>query len=188
MRKVSRGQRFWEKVSSLHNAGEITEVRQVKMKNKKLKDGDYRFIEKLLYDQKTHKTAIAELEAALENVIPSATSSFVTFSRNQKNPKLTEPERIVDKRLHSVKGKYIQGEIKRRRRHQDEIKRRRRHQDAICEAMNSLSDVENQLVHLYYDLEKPARECWWTMGYEKSRWYEIKNEIVCKVARFLGLG
>ena len=150
------------------------------MKRKKLQSGDYRFVEKLLYDQKTNKTAIAELEAALKGMIPSATSLFVTLSHNQhsqKNFELTQPERIADKRLYSVRGKYLQSEIK----------RRRRHQDAICEAMNALSDVETQLVRLYYDLEKSARDCWRTMGYEKSRWYEIKDDVVLKVARFLGL-
>ena len=150
------------------------------MKRKKLQSGDYRFVEKLLYDQKTNKTAIAELEAALKDMIPSATSLFVTLSHNQhsqKNFELTQPERIADKRLYSVRGKYLQSEIK----------RRRRHQDAICEAMNALSDVETQLVRLYYDLEKSARDCWRTMGYEKSRWYEIKDDVVLKVARFLGL-
>ena len=110
-------------------------------------------------------------------MLPSSTSSFVTFDHNQKNPELTEPERIVDKRLYSVRGKYLQ----------EEITRRKRHQKAISEAMQALNDTEAQLVFLYYNLEKTPRDCWRTMGYEKSRWYEIKYEVECKVARFLGL-
>ena len=146
-------------------------------KTDKLPSADYRFVERLLYQQKTHDTAIAELEAELDDMLPSSTSSFVTFGHNQKNPELTEPERIVDKRLYSVRGKYLQ----------EEITRRKRHQKAISEAMQALNDTEAQLVFLYYNLEKTPRDCWRTMGYEKSRWYEIKHEVVCKVARFLGL-
>ncbi|HZK25052.1 MAG TPA: hypothetical protein VFC74_06660 [Oscillospiraceae bacterium] len=144
---------------------------------KKIPRSDYRFVERLLYQQKTHDTVIAELKAELDEMIPSSTSSYVTFDHNKKNPELTQPERIADKRLYSVRGKYLQ----------EEIARRKRHQAAITEAMNALNDTESQLVWLYYHLEKTPRDCWRTMGYEKSRWYEIKNETVCKVARFLGL-
>ena len=143
----------------------------------KIPRSDYAFVEKLLYQQKTHDTAIAELEAELDDMLPSSTSSFVTFDHNQKNPELTEPERTAERRLHSVRGKYLQ----------EEIARRRRHKKAISEAMKALSDTEAQLVFLYYNLEKTPRDCWRTMGYECSRWYEIRTETVLKVARFLGL-
>ena len=146
-------------------------------KPEKIPSSDYRFVEKLLYQQKTHDTAIAELLAELDDMIPSASASFVVFDHNPKNPELTQPERIVDKRLHSVRGKYLQ----------EEIARRRRHQKAISEAMKALNDTENELVWLYYHLEKTPRDCWRTMRYERSRWYEIRAETVCKVARFLGL-
>ena len=146
-------------------------------KPEKIPRNDYGFTERLLYQQKTHDTVIAELQAELDEMLPSSTSSYVTFDHNQKNPELTEPERIVDKRLYSVRGKYLQ----------EEIARRKRHKRAISEAMKALSDTEAQLVFLYYNLEKTPRDCWRTMGYERSRWYEIKSETVCKVARFLGL-
>lgn len=146
-------------------------------KAEKIPHSDFAFIERLLYQQKTHDSVIAELEAQLDDMLTSATSSFVVFDHNQKNPELTGPERITEKRLHSVKGKYLQ----------EEIARRKRHKKAITEAMKALSDIENQLVFLYYHLEKTPRDCWRTMGYERTRWYEIKNETVIKVARFLGL-
>ena len=146
-------------------------------KAEKIPRNDYGFTERLLYQQKTHDTVIAELQAELDDMLPSSTSSYVTFDHNQKNPELTEPERIVDKRLYSVKGKYLQ----------EEIARRKRHQKAISEAMKALSDTEAQLVFLFYNLEKTPRDCWRTMGYERSRWYEIRTETVLKVARFLGL-
>ena len=146
-------------------------------KAEKIPKSDYRFTEKLLYQQKTHDTVIAELTADLADMLPSATASFVAFGHNPKGSELTQPERIADKRLYSVRGKYLH----------EEIARRRRHQRAVSEAMQTLSDTEAQLVWLYYHLEKSPRDCWRTMGYEKSRWYEIKYEVVCKVARFLGL-
>ena len=146
-------------------------------KAEKIPKGDYRFIERLLYQQKTHDTVIAELQAEMDALMPSATASVVTFSHNRGASELTQPERIADKRLYSIKGRYLT----------EEIARRRRHQKAISEAMQALNDTEAQLVFLYYHLEKTPRDCWRTMGYEKSRWYEIKHEVVCKVARFLGL-
>ena len=146
-------------------------------KLEKIPRNDYGFTERLLYQQKTHDTVIAELEAELDDMLPSSTSSYVVFDHNQKNPELTEPERVVDKRLYSVRGKYLQ----------EEIARRKRHKKAISEAMKALSDTEAQLVFLFYNLEKTPRDCWRTMGYERSRWYEIRTETVLKVARFLGM-
>ena len=146
------------------------------MKPEKISRSDYGFVERLLYQQKTHDTAIAELQAELDDMLPSCSVSVVPLSYGGTKP-LTETERIADKRLYSIKGRYLT----------EEIARRRRHQKAISEAMKTLSDTENQLVWLYYNLEKTPRDCWRTMGYERSRWYEIRTETVLKVARFLGL-
>ena len=146
-------------------------------KAEKIPKSDYRFVEKLLYQQKTHDTAIAELQAELDDMIPSASASFVVFDHNPKGSELTQPERIVDKRLYSVKGKYLQ----------EEIARRKRHKKAISEAMVCLDDLEARLVFLKYHLEKSSRDCWRSMGMQKTRWYEIKDEVVYKVARYLGL-
>lgn len=143
----------------------------------KLRDGDFRFVERLLYDQKTHDTAIAELQAELDDMIPSASASVVVFDHNSKGAELTQPERVADKRLHSIRGRYLH----------EEITKRRRHQQAVSEAMAALNDTESQLVWLFYHLEKSARESARVMGYEKSRWYELRREVVAKVARFLGL-
>ena len=146
-------------------------------KAEKIPKSDYRFVEKLLYQQKTHDTAIAELQAELDDMLPSSTSSFVTFDHNPKGSELTEPERIADKRLFSVRGKYLQ----------EEIARRKRHQRAISEAMVCLDDLEARLVFLKYHLEKSSRDCYRSMGLQKSRWYEIKDEVIFKVSRYLGL-
>ena len=144
---------------------------------RKLADGDFRFVERLLYDQKTHDTAIAELKSEMDDMVPSATSSVVQFSADKQAAELTQPENAVEKRLHSIRGKYIQ----------EEIAQRQRHQKAISEAMKALDDIESQLVWLFYHLEKSARASARVMGYEKSRWYEMRKNVVFKVARFLGI-
>ena len=80
------------------------------MKPEKISRSDYGFVERLLYQQKTHDTAIAELQAELDDMLPSCSVSVVPLSHGGTKP-LTEPERIADKRLHSVRGKYLQEEI-----------------------------------------------------------------------------
>lgn len=147
----------------------------------KLHKNDFRFVEKLLYDQKTHDTAIAELEAEvaeiLENLLPGGTGSFVDMSTAKGQPEFTQPEVWTIKRDENLRVRYLKGRIA----------ERKRHQAAIRAARESLDDLENQLVRLKYDLEKSARDCWRSMGLQKSRWYEIREEVVHKVARFLGM-
>ena len=137
---------------------------------------DYRYIEKLLYMQKTHCAAIAELQAELADMLPSATASFVRFSHNSGMGELTQPEREAERLLHSTRGKYIQ----------QEIKRRKRQQRAISQAMRTLTTQEAQLVFLRYHLEKRPAECWVAMKTKKSRWYELRAGIIYKIATFLG--
>ncbi len=147
----------------------------------KLHKNDFRFVEKLLYDQKTHDTAIAELEAEmaeiLENLLPGGTGSYVDMSTAKGQPEFTQPEAWAIKREENLRVRYLRGRIA----------ERKRHQKAIKEARESLDDLENQLVRLFYDLDKTARDCCRTIGLQKSRFYEIREEIVIKVARFIGL-
>ena len=142
-----------------------------------LRDADFRFVEKLLYEQKTHDSAIAELEAELAEMMPNCSTSIVRFSHDKPHRKNSEPEEWTIKRSESVRGKYLQ----------DEIRKRKRHQKAISEAMLCLDDLESRLVWLKYHLEKSSRDCWRTMGLQKSRFYEIRGEVVFKVGRYLGL-
>lgn len=151
---------------------------ETRVAQNKLLRSDYRWVEKLLYMQKTHKAAIAELEAEMEDMMPSASASIVTFDHNTKNVRGdSQPEKWAVKRSESMRAKEIHGEIR----------KRKRHQKAISEAMECLDDLESRLVFLKYHLEKSSRDCWLSMGLQKSRWYEMKNEIVYKVARYLGL-
>lgn len=149
----------------------------IKPDKHKLAKRDFAYTEKLLYMQKTHDTAIVELQAELEDMLPSATASLVTFDHNPKGGELTLTERVAERRLYSVKGKHLR----------EEITRRRRHQKAISEAMKCLDNLELRLVHLKYYQEKTSLECCRAMGMRKSRWYEVRAEVVCKVARYLGL-
>ncbi len=140
-------------------------------------DGDFRFVEKLLYQQKTHDTAIAGLEAELEEMLPAYSSSIVRFSHDKHNCQNSQPEAWAIKRTESVRAKEIYSEIK----------RRRRRQEAIAAAMESLDDLEARLVFLKYHLGKSSRDCWRSMGLQKSRWYEMRREVVGKVAEYLGI-
>ena len=146
----------------------------------KLPKHDFRFVEKLLYDYKTHDTAIKEMEAEmqgiLENMFPNASASYVDMSE-PKGQTDSQPEAWAIKRDENPRVKYLKGRIA----------ERKRHKAAIVAAREALDDLENQLVWLKYDLEKTARDCWRSMGLQKSRFYEIQGEIVNKVARFVGL-
>ena len=141
----------------------------------KLRDGDFKFIERLLYDQKRHDSVIAELEAELDDMLPDYSKSLVRFSHNPKNRESSEPEEWTIIRNESLRAKEIIGELR----------RRKRHRQAVSKAMESLDDLESQLVFLKYHLEKSSRDCWRSMGLQKSRWYEMRKEVVHKVAKFL---
>lgn len=146
----------------------------------KLTGGNFRYVEALLYSQKTHDSAIAELEAELEqlleDLLPSATASYVDMSE-PKGEADSQPEKWTIKREENVRVKHLRGRIK----------ERKRHKAAISAARQSLSDEENQFVWLFYDLGKSVRDCRRTMHYEKSKIYQIRQGVVKRVAGFLGL-
>jgi len=142
----------------------------------KLTPSDYRFVERMLYIQKTQKTAIAELEAELDDLIRPCSASILENSPCSSD-KEGHTEKSVMNRMDTVKGKSLQSQLT----------DRRRQKKAIDEAIDKLDDTEAQLVWLRYDLEKSYRECMQIMGYEKSRFYELKNRVVLKVGRYLGL-
>ena len=143
----------------------------------KLMDSDFRWVEKLLYQQKTHNTAIAELEAELEDMLPSCSTSIVRFSHDKPHRLNSQPEAGAIKLNDSMRAKEIHGEIR----------RRKRHKVAISAARESLTDEENQFVWLFYDLGKSIRDCRRTLHYQKSKMYDMRKEIVYKVADFLGI-
>lgn len=141
---------------------------------------DFRFIEKLLYDYKTHATAISELEAeladVLEDLLPSASASYADMSES-KGEMESQPEKWTVKRDENLRVKYLRGRIT----------ERKRHQAAIAAARESLSDEEEQFVRLFYDLGKSIRDCRRVMHYEKSKMYQMRQDVVKTVAEFLGM-
>lgn len=137
----------------------------------------YRYIEKILYDYTSHETAIAELEAHLDEVVKEHSKSVVVPSRTALGPRTSEPERHTILRNESVHARYLQGRIA----------ERKRHRQIVEAARQQLDDLEIRLVYLKYDLGKSSRDCWRIMGLQKSRFYEIRREILCKVARYAGL-
>ncbi len=143
----------------------------------KLMDSDFRWVEKLLYMQKTHETAIRELEAELEDMLPSCSTSVVRFSHDKPHQRASQPEA----------GAILLNDSLRAREIHEEIRRRKRHKVAVSAARESLSDIENQFIWLFYDLDKSIRDCRRTLHYEKSKIYKMRTEIVHKVAEFLGL-
>ena len=145
-----------------------------------LSRGDFRYIEALLYAQKTHDTAIAELEAqlleVLDELLPGGSGSYVDMTA-AKGETDSQPEAWTIKRDENFKVKELR----------TEIAKRKRRRAAVSAARQSLSDDENQFVWLFYDLDKSVRDCRRTMCYEKSKIYSMRQDVVKKVAQFLGL-
>ena len=145
-----------------------------------LSRGDFRYIEALLYAQKTHDTAIAELEAqlaeVLDDLLPGSSGSYVDMTA-AKCEADSQPEAWTIRRDENIRVKELR----------TEIAKRKRRRAAVSAARQSLSDDENQFVWLFYDLDKSMRDCGRTMCYEKSKMYRMRQEVVAKVAGFLGL-
>jgi len=144
-----------------------------------LTKNNFRFTEKLLYEYKTHNSAIAELEAELRELdeIPNYSRSIVKFSHNESQKEDSQPEEYVIKKNESIRADYLH----------NRLQERERHQKAIQEARESLPDEENQFIWLFYDLEKSIRECRQIMHFEKSKLYDMRQKVVYKVARYIGL-
>ena len=150
------------------------------MAEDKLTRGNFRYVEALLYAQKTHDTAIAELEAqlleVLDELLPGGSGSYVDMTA-AKGDTDSQPENWTIKRDENLRVRELR----------TEIAKRKRRRAAVSAARQSLSDEENQFVWLFYDLDKSIRDCRRTMHYEKSKMYDMRKEIVKKVAAFLGL-
>ena len=146
----------------------------------KLTRGNFRYIEALLYAQKTHDTAIADLEEqlleVLDELLPGGSGSYVDMTA-AKGEADSQPEAWTIRRDENIRVKEIRAEIA----------KRKRRKAAVSAARQSLSDDENQFVWLFYDLDKSMRDCGRTMCYEKSKMYQMRQDVVAKVAAFLGL-
>jgi len=140
----------------------------------------FRFIEKILYEYKTYNTAITELEAEINKILALDIDYPLKASNPSSIPSQgtgSPTEHIAIKRAENIHVKYLR----------NKLEEMQRHKKAIDEAMTYLTDTEKQLIKLFYTLERPARECWKQMHIEKSRWYELRREIVEKIARYLAV-
>jgi len=147
-----------------------------------LRDNDFRFIERLLYDYVTHETAINELERELsdllESLMPSPRAASMSDMPGIRDSEIaSEPEKYAIRIDEHLYVKYL-------RRH---IKERRCHQSVILRAREALNDEEMWFVELFYDQNRTARDCKRIMSYGKSKIYDLRQKVVNKVARYLGI-
>lgn len=150
--------------------------------NKKISKSGFRFIEKLLYDYKKLDILIAEYEAELNNVIERIDEIYGSISQEisgmPHSTNINSPtENIAIKRADNYQVKYLKNRI-------DEMKR---HKEAIDKILGYLTDTEKLFIKLKYEREKTSRECMKEMYIEKSRWYEMRQEIIIKISEYLGV-
>lgn len=148
----------------------------------KLSKSGFQFTEYLLYTAKTHESAIRELEIELEKVIASMDDTYpIGASSIDGMPHGTgvssPTENLAIKRADNIQVKCLK----------TRIEEMQRHQNAINQAKQYLTDTEKLFIKLKYDREKSSQACWREMHIEKSRWYEMRQEIIQKVARYIGI-
>ncbi len=139
----------------------------------------YRKMEMLLYDYKTYDSAIRNLEAELEEILPKVSTSVVKLGEagSTASPFYSQTEDWAIKRIESPRAKRILKLLAEKKRWRQGIK----------EVRQQLTDEENTLVWMRYDLEKPHQEIWEAMHMSRSTYFEFKNKLIKKIARYLGL-
>jgi DNA-directed RNA polymerase specialized sigma subunit len=148
----------------------------------KLSKSGFQFTEHLLYSSKTYDSAVRELEIELEKVIASMDDIYpvkatVIDDMPHGSGTSSPTENHAIRRADNIQVKCLKNRI-------DEMKR---HQQAINQAMVYMTETERLFIKLKYEREKSSRECWKEMHIEKTRWYELRQEIVHKVAKYLGI-
>jgi len=139
---------------------------------------DYcRKTERLLYDYKTYDSAIRNLKAELESIMPNASTWLLKFGGGSTTaPFESQTEEWAIKRIESPRAQRIVKLLAEKKR----LKR------AVKEAREQLTDEENTLVWMRYDLEKPHQEIWKAMHMSRANYFRLKNEIIEKISRYLG--
>ncbi len=148
----------------------------------RLRDNEFRFVERLLYDHEAHESSILELEAELydllNNLVPNP--SVAKLEDNyaaDTSESYSEPERYAVKCDEHLHVKFLRGRIE----------EKKRHYEAIHRARQCLSEDEMRFVRLFYDQGRSVRECKKIMAYEKSKMYNLRHSVVYKVANYIGL-
>lgn len=160
------------------------------MEDRLLTDGDIRYIERILYDQHSQDTAIAAMEAEIEEAMASMTeiksTSYVDMSRSRGtgDDTCTQPESWAIQRTENLRVKYLQGKIA----------EKKRHREAVSRAMESMNENEARLVCLRYHNHKPhnyiAKQLdMWSYGDRDptSSYWRTRKRVLVKVARYVGI-
>lgn len=139
--------------------------------------------ERLLYDYKTFDTAIRNLEAELETIMPQATRSVIMVGQGSTGSFFeSQTEEWAIKRVESPRAKRLLRLLQEKRRWRKSIK----------EIRAKLSEEENTFLWLRYDLEKPhdeVRETLAEQGFPMSRgtYFKLRREVIERVAKHMGL-
>ena len=145
----------------------------------RLSKSGFQFMEKLLYETKTYETAIQNLQYQLDNILGDmCTLKAATIDDMPHGTGTSSPtENMAMKRADNVQVKYLR----------NRINEMQRHKYAINTAMSYLTDTERLFIKLRYDLERAPLSCLKEMHIEKSRWYELRQEIIQKIAGYIGI-
>jgi len=148
----------------------------------KLRTQEIRYIEALLYNQKSHDSIIAELEAELEEMLPAFSSSIVKFSHNDGMVETSQPEEWTIIRNESVRAKELYSEIR----------RRKRAKAAISEALQCMTEEECRFVFLRYQQEHSHKQCaralsMWSKKKQgpSNTYWRTRRRVLEKVGRFV---
>jgi Sigma-70, region 4. len=152
----------------------------------KLHDGDFRFVEKLLYEQKTHETAIAQLEAELaellERLMPGGAGSVIDLSMPKSRREHSQTELWAIRREENLRVRYLR----------QRIEERKRHKEAVDRALECLDEREMQYVQMRYWQERShshiarAMHMWDRSEHAPKRnYWKLRRQVLTKVARYV---
>ncbi len=131
----------------------------------------YRKTEHYLYRRKLWDAAIALLEAEIAAIEPSHGASYVQFSTDSNIDDSTQRCAILRTEGDAAKTLRV-------------LKAQR---DAVRAAKEKLTDEENTLIWLKYDLEKREREICRAMGLSRRAYFDMRKRALAVVAVGLGI-
>ena len=138
----------------------------------------FRYTEKILYERKTYDTAIKKLEAELNDALEEITElQAVKMDDEPHGTGQGSPIETFVMRRDSPQIKYLKNRI-------DEMQHC---QQAIEKALGYMTDTEKLLIKLFYDREKTAMQCYREMHMSRTSWYRLRQEVVYRIANYLGI-
>lgn len=148
------------------------------MTTKRLRPKWFKITEKLLYDYKTYDSAICNLEAELESIMPQVSCSFIKIGQETTRAPLgSQTEDWAIRRAESSRAKMLNALLQEKKRQREAVRR----------AREQLDENELKLVWLRYDKEKPHLEIWEALHMGKSNYFKFRSAVVLKIAKHIGL-